>query len=86
MTVDDLLAGEASFLDQAVKRRPAKLHPGSHDLGSSDRGGARLSRRTGLLSNDALIVAMIYANGFSRIASSDDDFDRVAGMTRYEPN
>ena len=47
--------------------------------------GARLSRQTGLLSNDALIVAVMQANGLTRHASSDQDFDRVPGLTRYEP-
>ena len=48
--------------------------------------GARLSRQTGLLSNDALIVAVMQANGLTRLASSDHDFDRISGLTRYEPN
>ncbi len=47
--------------------------------------GARLSRQTGLLSNDALIVAVMQANGLTRLASSDHDFDRIPGLTRYEP-
>jgi predicted nucleic acid-binding protein len=48
--------------------------------------GAKLSRQTGLLSNDALIVALMQTNGFTRIASSDHDFDRVPGLSRYAPN
>ena len=47
--------------------------------------GARLSRQTGLLSNDALIVAVMQANGLTRLASNDADFDRVPWLTRYEP-
>ena len=47
--------------------------------------GASLSRQTGLLSNDALIVAVMQANGLTRLASSDRDFDRVPGLSRYEP-
>ena len=47
--------------------------------------GARLSRQTGLLSNDALIVAVMQANGLTSLASNDADFDRVPGLTRYEP-
>jgi predicted nucleic acid-binding protein len=47
--------------------------------------GARLSRQTGLLSNDALIVAVMRANGLTKLASSDQDFDRVPWLTRYEP-
>ncbi len=39
----------------------------------------------GLLSNDALIVAVMQANGLSKLASSDQDFDRIPWLTRYEP-
>ena len=39
----------------------------------------------GLLSNDALIVAVMQANGLTRLASHDADFDRVPGLTRYAP-
>jgi predicted nucleic acid-binding protein len=46
---------------------------------------AALSQQVGLLSNDALIVAVMQANGLTRLASSDQDFDRVPGLTRYEP-
>jgi predicted nucleic acid-binding protein len=44
-----------------------------------------LSRQTGLLSNDALIVAVMHANGLTRLANSDHDFNRISGLTRYEP-
>ncbi len=47
--------------------------------------GTMLSRQTGLLSNDAPIVAIMQANGLSKLASSDQDFERVPGLTRYEP-
>ncbi len=47
--------------------------------------GTMLSRQTGLLSNDALIVAVMQANGLSKLASSDDDSDRVPGLSRYAP-
>ena len=47
--------------------------------------GTMLSRQTGLLSNDALIVAVMQANGLTKLASSDPDFDRVPGLTRYAP-
>jgi predicted nucleic acid-binding protein len=46
---------------------------------------AALSQTTGLLSNDALIVAVMQANGLSNLASNDADFDRVPGLTRYAP-
>jgi predicted nucleic acid-binding protein len=46
---------------------------------------AMLSRQTGLLSDDALILAVMQAHGLTRIASNDADFDRVPGLTRYAP-
>jgi predicted nucleic acid-binding protein len=46
---------------------------------------AAISQQTGLLSNDALIVAVMQANGLTKLASSDTDFDRVPGITRYAP-
>jgi predicted nucleic acid-binding protein len=44
-----------------------------------------LSQQIGLLMNDALIVAVMQANGLTTIASSDTDFDRVPGLTRCVP-
>ena len=46
---------------------------------------AALSIQYGLLTNDALVVAVMQANGLTNIASSDADFDRVPGLTRYAP-
>ena len=46
---------------------------------------AALSIQHGLLTNDALVVAVMQANGLTNIASSDADFDRVAGLRRYAP-
>ena len=43
------------------------------------------SQQHGLLHNDALIVAVMQFNGLSNLASSDTDFDRVPGLTRYAP-
>jgi len=44
-----------------------------------------LSRQLGLLSGDALIVAIMRDQGLSLLASLDTDFDRVPGLTRYAP-
>jgi predicted nucleic acid-binding protein len=44
-----------------------------------------LSQQIGLLSNDALIVAVMQANGLNKLASHDADLDRVPGLTRYAP-
>lgn len=46
---------------------------------------ASVSQQCGLWTNDALVVAVMQANGLTNIASSDADFDRVAGLTRYAP-
>jgi predicted nucleic acid-binding protein len=44
-----------------------------------------ISRQTGLLCGDALIVAVMQNQGLTLIASEDSDFDRVPGLTRYAP-
>lgn len=44
-----------------------------------------LSQLIGLLTNDALLVAVMQAHGLTRVASTDADLDRVAGITRYGP-
>jgi predicted nucleic acid-binding protein len=46
---------------------------------------AAISQQTGLLSNDAMIMAVMQANGLTKLASSDADFDRLPGLTRYAP-
>jgi len=44
-----------------------------------------LSRQTGLLCGDALIVTVMQDQGLSLLASKDRDFDQVLGITRYAP-
>lgn len=46
---------------------------------------AAVSQQTGLLTNDALVIAVMQANGLTNLASNDADFDRVPGITRYAP-
>ena len=46
---------------------------------------ASVSQQTGLLTNDALLVAVMQAHGLANLASHDADFDRVPGLTRYAP-
>jgi predicted nucleic acid-binding protein len=53
--------------------------------GSLVSRGADLSIQFGLLTNDALIVAVMQDNGLNALASLDADFDRVPGITRYAP-
>jgi len=45
-----------------------------------------ISRLTGLLTNDALIVAVMQDHGLTHLASNDADFDRAPGIVRYSPN
>jgi predicted nucleic acid-binding protein len=44
-----------------------------------------LCQQLGLLTNDAITVALMQAQGLTKVASSDTDFDRVPGITRYAP-
>lgn len=44
-----------------------------------------VSQNYGLLTGDALIVALMQQHGLNVIASEDSDFDRVPGITRYAP-
>ena len=46
---------------------------------------AAVSQVAGLLSNDAMIVALMQSHGLTRLASHDADFDRVPGIIRYAP-
>jgi predicted nucleic acid-binding protein len=46
---------------------------------------AELSQQHGLLSGDALLVAVMQSHGLTHLASHDADFDRVPGFTRYVP-
>ena len=46
---------------------------------------AGITQQTGLLHNDALVVAAMRGLGMTNLASPDPDFDRVIGITRYDP-
>ena len=46
---------------------------------------AAISQQFGLLSGDALIVAVMREHGLVNLVSYDSDFDRVSGITRYAP-
>jgi predicted nucleic acid-binding protein len=47
---------------------------------------AEVSQQTGLLHNDALMVAAMRVHGLSYLASADSDLDTVPGVTRYGPS
>jgi predicted nucleic acid-binding protein len=44
-----------------------------------------ISRQTGLLCGDAVLVAVMNDRGLVHLASKDADFDRVPAITRYAP-
>ena len=44
-----------------------------------------VSLQFGLLSNDALVVAVMQTNQLTHLASNDADFDVVSGISRYAP-
>jgi predicted nucleic acid-binding protein len=46
---------------------------------------AAISQQHGLLSGDALVVAIMQRNGITRLASNDSDFDRVPWIERFAP-
>lgn len=46
---------------------------------------ADVSRQYGLLSSDALIVAVMQDHGLTQLCSHDADFDTVQGLSRYGP-
>ncbi len=77
MTLDDLTSQASVFLDANVL-----VYYFASPLIAA---GAAVSQQTGLLTNDALIVAVMQAHGLVNLASSDADFDRVPGLTRYAP-
>ncbi len=45
--------------------------------------GAAISQRMGLLTNDALVVAVMHSHNLANLASNDSDFDREPSITRY---
>lgn len=46
---------------------------------------ADFCRRHGLLTNDALILAIMRDHGLHNLASNDTDFDRIPGIVRFGP-
>ena len=54
---------------------------------SGDRivNATAISQQTGLLSNDALIVAIMQHQELANLASCDADFDRISELTRFAP-
>jgi predicted nucleic acid-binding protein len=46
---------------------------------------ANVSQQYGLLTNDALVIALMQDRGLTNLASNDTDFDRVPGIARFAP-
>jgi predicted nucleic acid-binding protein len=46
---------------------------------------ASLCQLHGLMTNDAITAAILQDQSLVHLASHDDDFDRVPGITRYAP-
>ena len=49
------------------------------------RSAAHLAVQHGLLTNDALIVALMQRHDLTNLATNDDDFDFVPGLTVWKP-
>jgi predicted nucleic acid-binding protein len=48
-------------------------------------GAQQIVSSHGLLANDALIISMMQRHGLGHLATNDDDFDHVAGITVWKP-
>ncbi|HUY87925.1 MAG TPA: PIN domain-containing protein [Pirellulales bacterium] len=46
---------------------------------------AAVTQRCGLLTNDAIVVAVMQAHKSANLASNDGDFDREPSITRFAP-
>ncbi len=46
---------------------------------------AQLSAQLGLLTNDAIVVALMRRHELHNLASNDDDFDNIANVTVWKP-
>ena len=46
---------------------------------------AEISQRSGLLTNDAISVAVMRSCGLTNLASNDTDFDHIADIIRFSP-
>jgi predicted nucleic acid-binding protein len=49
------------------------------------RDATQIAQSHALLTNDAMIVALMQRHGITHLATNDDDFDRVPGITVWKP-
>jgi predicted nucleic acid-binding protein len=75
------LPGFRRAIDE-LRNSPIHVYPVDLDLVSI---ATAISQQFGLLSNDALEVAVMQHYGLTNLASNDADFDRVLWITRYAP-
>ena len=47
--------------------------------------GTEVSQRTGLLTNDAIILAIMESAGLTHLVTNDGDFDSIPGLTVWKP-
>jgi len=80
MTFDQIPAAAAVFLD--ANSLNIQVIPITQPLLEA---AALASQQFELLTGDALVVAVIQAHGLTHLATNDANFDRVPGLTRYEP-
>lgn len=76
---------QLTLFRQAIQEIPTfdiQLLPVRPDLMDVAAAG---SQRTGFLTNDAVLVAVMQAHGLTALASNDSDFDREPRLTRYAP-
>jgi predicted nucleic acid-binding protein len=67
---------------QRLEVVPMQILPTSIDLFYEV---TKIAQTHGLLTNDALIVALMQRHGITHLATNDDDFDRVPGITVWKP-
>lgn len=49
------------------------------------RDATRIAVQHGLLTNDAMIVALMQRHQLTHLVTNDNDFDRVPGLTIWKP-
>lgn len=74
----------SAFVEAAeqLERIPIQLLPVDFAL---LREAAEVARTHGLLTTDATIIALMQRHGITHLATNDDDFDRVPGITVWKP-
>lgn len=65
-----------------LERLPLQVLPADIPL---LRHAMRLSAAHGLLTGDAMIVALMQRHGLTHLVTNDDDFDEVPGLTLWKP-